>query len=187
MQSSAVVAVRALVMLACVVGIPYLAVSGTSWSEIAKKFQNFRLPAILTSIAASNNDSADDSSPAPPNDAGVPPVFSDGPQNNPTGVPTVSPVAAPHSDPVASPKPSTLSANDSASLSSDDIQQRLQHLGATYYLLEKWGNNDQLYRFYCQVAAGRSADYTHYFEAVDADPLQAMLQVLRRVESWRQR
>jgi hypothetical protein len=184
MQSSAAVAIRALVMLACVVGIPYLAVSGTSWSEIVKKFQNFRLPLILAPAAASTTDATDEN-PAPPNDAGVPPVFCDAPQRNQSSVPTVSPVTRSHSDPIASLKPSAPSASDTP-LSSDDIQQRLQRLGATYYLLEKWGNNDQLYRFYCQVAASHGADYTHYFEAVDADPLQAMLQVLRSVENWRQ-
>ena len=53
----------------------------------------------------------------------------------------------------------------------------IAQLGATYYLLESWGNDQQLYRFYCKMAVGGSADYTRYFEATDADPLQAMLGV----------
>ena len=47
MQSSAAVAIRGLVMLACVVAIPVLAISGTSWSEVLKKFQDLHWPAIF--------------------------------------------------------------------------------------------------------------------------------------------
>ena len=68
----------------------------------------------------------------------------------------------------------------------DDIPNRLQQLGATYYVLESWGNDQQLYRFYCKMAVTESADYTHCFEATDADPHQAMQRVLRQVESWRE-
>ncbi len=65
------------------------------------------------------------------------------------------------------------------------IPDRLRQLGATYYLLESWGSEPQMYRFYCKMAMGGNADYTRYFEAADADPLQAMVQVLQQVETWR--
>jgi len=65
------------------------------------------------------------------------------------------------------------------------IQQRLQGLGSTYSLLETWGNQGQLFRFYCKMAIGGNANYTRYFEATDADPLRAMSRVLAEVESWR--
>ena len=65
------------------------------------------------------------------------------------------------------------------------IQTRLRQLGATYYLLESWGNQPQMYRFYCKMAVGGSAQYTRCFEATHADPLQSMEQVLRQVEAWR--
>lgn len=65
------------------------------------------------------------------------------------------------------------------------IPERLRQLGATYYLLEAWGNDQQMYRFYCKMAVGGSADYTRYFEASHSDPLQAMQQVLQQVEAWR--
>ncbi len=64
------------------------------------------------------------------------------------------------------------------------IQNRLRRLGATYYLLEAWGDEQPLYRFYCKMAMGGNTSYTRYFEATDADPLQAMSQVLREVEAW---
>ena len=66
------------------------------------------------------------------------------------------------------------------------IQQRLRELGATYYLLETWGNSGEQYRFYCKVAVGGNASFCRYFEATNADPLQAMAQVLREVETWRE-
>lgn len=65
------------------------------------------------------------------------------------------------------------------------IQQRLQQLGATYYLLETWGTEQKLYRFYCTMSVGGSADYTRCFEETDADALQAMAKVLRDVEAWK--
>jgi hypothetical protein len=65
------------------------------------------------------------------------------------------------------------------------IQQRLHELGATYSLLESWGAQGQLYRFYCKVAVGGNANYTRYFEATDADPVRAMNIVLEQVEAWR--
>ena len=66
------------------------------------------------------------------------------------------------------------------------IQDRLKELGATYYLLESWGTQQQMYRFYCRMAIGGNPSYTHYFEAMESDPVQAMLGVLRQVESWHQ-
>jgi hypothetical protein len=65
------------------------------------------------------------------------------------------------------------------------IQDRLKQLGATYYLLETWGNQQQLFRFYCKMAVGGNANYTHCFEYIGADPLQAMSEVLKQVENWR--
>lgn len=65
------------------------------------------------------------------------------------------------------------------------IQQRLQQLGATYYLLETWGSDRNLYRFYCTMAVGGNANYTRCFEQTDRDPLQAMAKVLSEVEAWR--
>lgn len=65
------------------------------------------------------------------------------------------------------------------------VQQRLRQLGATYCLLESWGNGEQLYRFYCRVGVAGGSGYTRYFEATDADPLVAMGEVLSEVEAWR--
>ena len=65
------------------------------------------------------------------------------------------------------------------------LKERLRDLGATYYLLETWGSQGQLFRFYCKVAVGGSPNYARYFEATHADPLHAMSAVLEQVEAWR--
>ncbi len=65
------------------------------------------------------------------------------------------------------------------------IQERLRRLGATYYLLESWGAQGDLYRFYCKMAVGGNPNYTRYFEAVDSDPVRVMGKVLQDVEVWR--
>jgi hypothetical protein len=159
-------------MLACAVGIPVLAMSGASWSEIVKKFQNLRWPAVVELASASTP------SPPPLSDAPrfVPP--------SPTGDPQSVEAAA-----AAMPAPPANVAAATAAPSSNfgGVPERLQQLGATYYVLESWGNDQQLYHFYCKMAVAGSANYTHCFEATDADPGQAMQQVLRQVESWRQR
>ncbi len=65
------------------------------------------------------------------------------------------------------------------------IQRRLRELGATYYLLETWGDQGQYYRFHARMAVGGSPDYVRHFEATETDALQAMVAVLRQVERWR--
>jgi hypothetical protein len=65
------------------------------------------------------------------------------------------------------------------------IQARLKQLGATYYLLETWGNEQQFYRFYCKIAVGGNTNFTHCFESTSSDSLQAMIEVLKQVEAWR--
>jgi hypothetical protein len=170
-RSSAGMAVRALVMLACVVGIPAAAMSGTSWSQIVKKFQGFRLPAILSSALASTSLVPD------------------------KAVPAVSPVpkrsGAHQADPPHVPaRPSAIPADRAATADrqSREIQDRLRHLGATYYVLEvleAWGQQPNVYRFFCKMAVNGNAEFTRCFEATKGDPTQAMADVLQQVEHWR--
>lgn len=74
-----------------------------------------------------------------------------------------------------------------ASPAFSDIQQRLRELGATYYRLESWGNQQQLFRFQCEVALVGRPTLTQHFEATNGDPLQAMGKVLSEVEQWKSR
>jgi hypothetical protein len=91
-------------------------------------------------------------------------------------------LAADKSSPAAGPAPGQTAVSGDPF---NHVQDRLRQLGATYYLLESWGGQQQLYRFYCRMAVGGNPNYTRYFEAIDAQPLKAMSQVLDQVESWR--
>jgi hypothetical protein len=173
-------------MLAFLVGVPIVALSGTSWPELVKrlqeKWQELRLPAISTQASAST--------PPPLAEAprfGTPPAATLGPDTAGSAVVPASYQAPLDAAPFAQPSPAALQLNAQPPAAVDQfvyVQQRLRQLGATYYLLEAWGNDRQLYRFYCKMAVGGNASYTRYFEATDSNPLQAMAQVLQRVETW---
>ncbi|MCG8449580.1 MAG: hypothetical protein MI725_08380 [Pirellulales bacterium] len=60
----------------------------------------------------------------------------------------------------------------------------LRKLGAVEYTLEDWGENDQLFRFRCAVSMGADDNFTRQFEAVAADTLAAVRQVVGEVSSW---
>jgi hypothetical protein len=64
------------------------------------------------------------------------------------------------------------------------VQDRLKQLGATYYLLEAWGDHGEGYRFLCRMSIGGNPHVTKSFEHVDGDPLGAMTRVLQMVEEW---
>jgi hypothetical protein len=66
-------------------------------------------------------------------------------------------------------------------------ETRLRELGATHYMLETWGPDNNRYRFVCKMAIGGNSEVNRYFQAVDDDPMQAMETVLRQVEEWRSR
>jgi hypothetical protein len=65
------------------------------------------------------------------------------------------------------------------------MERKLREYGATYYLLETWGNQREMFRFHCKMAVGNDPNYTRHFEAIDHDALRAMNQVVNRVEAWR--
>jgi hypothetical protein len=65
------------------------------------------------------------------------------------------------------------------------MHERLRQLGATYVLLESWGDQHQAFRFYCKIAVAGNPHYTYRFEATDTDPVHAMAKVVDQVERWR--
>ncbi len=183
MQSSSAVAVRAIVMLACVIGIPAWAMSGASWSDIVKKFQDFHWPAMLPPTSASTAATAGEAPRFTPNRSTGGPLAGEAAAAGQPGRPNAG--FRPHPDDASSGNLVLDPGLPVAATELRGVQERLRELGATYYLLESWGSDQRLFRFYCKVAVGGNADYTHWFEAIHADPLQAMQQVLRRVEAWR--
>lgn len=87
----------------------------------------------------------------------------------------------------ADPADATAPGGSACTVQFRQVQQRLRELGATYYFLETWGSTGDRYRFYCTVALAGNTDSGHnrIFQATDADPLQAMKNVLDQVELWR--
>ena len=65
------------------------------------------------------------------------------------------------------------------------VEMRLRKLGATHYMLETWGPDNNRYRFVCKMAIGGNAGVNRYFQAIENDPWQAMTEVLHQVEQWR--
>jgi hypothetical protein len=95
------------------------------------------------------------------------------------------PSAAPRSSLEEAAQKLNASLNPPAANPFSEMQNRLRQLGATYYLLETWGNEQQYYRFYCKMAVGGNTNYTHCFESTDSDPIAAMTTVLKQIEAWR--
>ena len=65
------------------------------------------------------------------------------------------------------------------------IEQQLRRFGASHYLLERWGGDQQLYRFRCEMPFLGQSGFHHHFEATAKSPLQAMTEVLEKVDAWR--
>jgi hypothetical protein len=65
------------------------------------------------------------------------------------------------------------------------MERKLKEAGATYYLLETWGNESEYYRFHCKMAIANNPAHTRPFEATDHDPLRAMQRVVEQVDAWR--
>jgi len=85
----------------------------------------------------------------------------------------------------ANPPLASGSGDTAASAETLRIEQRLRELGAERYLLERWGAEQQLYRFRCEMPfVGRTGFHQH-FEATADSALQAMNEVLHKVDAWR--
>ncbi len=67
------------------------------------------------------------------------------------------------------------------------IQQQLVRCGAQSMLLEVQNTDPQRYRFRCQMPISTSRIYGRSFEALAADPVLAMKQVLVEIEAWQRR
>jgi len=114
----------------------------------------------------------------------------DVPPSQPNGSPIPDPAATAASLPASMAPQTPLDAAPHAEGSPQsnpfrDLEQRLRSLGATYYLLESWGTEGNLYRFHVKMAMAGNPNYNRHFEATDADPLIAMSRVLEDVEMWR--
>jgi hypothetical protein len=62
---------------------------------------------------------------------------------------------------------------------------RLEQLGVGQHDLRPWGAGGQLSRFCCSATWGGAPGYNRHFEAVAAEPLSAVQQVVDQVAAWR--
>lgn len=214
MQSSAVVTLRALVMLVCLVAVPLAAIFGSSLPQAFNSLVQGRGLPSFTGTARATDDAR--------SRGGDAPIFASSPETPLRVEPAspaqrmdntgslwapgaissatdragaeVSPRAEP-SGPAASaasqnplPVPAGQAAPRDPRTASEDFQQiehRLRELGATYYLLETWGNAGQMYRFHCKVSVAANPSQIQHFDATDSDPLRAMRKVQEQVEQYR--
>ncbi len=205
-QSSAAVAVRAFVMLGCLVVIPVVALFGNALPEaIDQVVGTWWTPrtAVVSEETAEEaplfepllRSPAQDSAPGPlagcwPSErppepaadrvagaaAGVLSATYEAPVEAPSGH------RAPHA-PAAPVEGGSLASGPPAEFRA--IYDRLKELGSTYVLLESWGDSQEQFRFYCKIAVAGNPHYTYRFEATSPDPLVAMSRVLQQVENWR--
>jgi len=109
----------------------------------------------------------------------------------PYAMPTQSPAGTPNyagTSSIAAGSPQAPGEAHSADAATDpfrSMERQLRQQGATYYLLETWGTEGELYRFHCKMAVAGNANYTRHFEATDRDALSAMRHVLEQVDAWR--
>ena len=62
---------------------------------------------------------------------------------------------------------------------------RLAELGGVDPALEPWGTSGNLYRFRCRARLADTPQITQHFEAVAAEQLVAVENVVAKVQSWR--
>jgi hypothetical protein len=213
-QSSATIAFRALVMLVFIIGIPLVAFNGSSLPDRAKKLLEKVWPAIASAISTKTSSTLPEAPPydlksqIPLAVSGPTPIGMSNPpgqlaaNNQPNLLPpqvlggNSARINQPSSNIVPADyqtavEPNINIINKGYNTGQTDtnpfmtMQDRLRGLGATYYLLETWGNQRQFFRFYCQMSVGGNSSYTRYFEAINANPLEAMADVLRQVNDWR--
>jgi hypothetical protein len=222
MQSSAVVTLRALVMLLCLVLVPLAAIFGSALPQAFESLVEGRGIPRITRTANQADDARSRGGEAPAfGGAGqrqaagepIPPrgildgtgslwapgvASSTSPGRDSPADATTAPPRSPAPElPVGpssaigigtgtSPAPTAQAiAMQAGGESFQQIERRLRELGATYYLLETWGNTGQQYRFHCKVSVAGNPNRTRHFDATDNDPVRAMRRVVEEIEQYR--
>lgn len=216
-QSSAAVAVRALVMLGCLIAIPLVAVCGSALPEAIDRALGSWWSPEATMLAEDCEEAplfgsiGGDSPSSAVGTLSEAPAWPSGKAVEPTGVgsavcdsegcrvlpasyeaplesesvgrapASVSPLAAHGTSSASTPAAPPVGQSPD---SFHSICHRLKELGSTYVLLESWGDGQEQFRFYCKIAIAGNPHYTYRFEATSPDPMAAMANVLRQVESW---
>jgi hypothetical protein len=174
MQTSIGAMFRAVLLLVCMVAIPAVAICGASLPNLVSAVTQLR----WSKLTAQNNEHKlyIETAQFEPDDNHT---FDRTPKSKNPIAPVSYQVALEPFSPPQNTSGSGFSTNERLI----QIQDQLRRLGATYYLLESWGNQADYYRFCCKIAVGGNPNFTRHFQATHSDPLEAMLAVLRQVES----
>ncbi|MFV2068408.1 MAG: hypothetical protein ACC645_15670 [Pirellulales bacterium] len=201
MQASFVAFFRATVMLACLVVLPLIAVTGSADLEPLRPAldwsRGFLERALTSNRAVAAHPPADEIGAAPPFQPVAPPA--DASPIGTTGAAAATPpmtvigTDTPTASDATNPGPPVVESSPArdagraagGSSALEGLERRLRDLGATYYLLEKWGDTGAYYRFHCRMALADNPEQFRYFEATDGVPERAMADVVQQVERWR--
>lgn len=80
------------------------------------------------------------------------------------------------------PSPSTL---ELKSKGVTTLLARLHELGGANAQVTPWGSSGKFYRCYCRANLAESSPMARHFEAVAEAPIEAVEQVVAKVEAWR--
>jgi len=172
---------RALIMLAILGGIGYFVIEHTPALEVArKKFSEWQNRPVEYDWGGGAAPAFGEGSPA---DAATAPVDPTQPAvvQQASNDPTASIQAAGFETPLAGSGVGTEAKIDDYVA----LERRLRQMGATYSLLESWGQNGDHFRFHCRVPMPGGGDTPQRFEAVGSTPTEAMQNVVAEVDRWR--
>jgi hypothetical protein len=161
MQSPAGLVFRTLLLLGCLLVLPFVAVCGSSLPDVVQTALQGRWPSIGSASAKP--------------DSGISQF-----------VPATAPAAGGQETTTANRRQDDNSVGLSPSVLDRlaQIERRLQQLGASYYRLEEWGNQREFYRFSCDMAIGDDPNLARSFQAIRGDRVEAMTDVLGQIEAF---
>lgn len=181
---------RALVMLAILGGGAYLAIEHTPILEIAReKFSEWQ-------NRPAEHDWGGGEAPAfDPSDAGTAETLAshEGPSADASSWPQVSLRATDETD-ETNDQFETQQAGFQAPVTTAAgegeweylaLERRLRQMGVSSSLLESGGTESRRFRFLCRISPPGGTGKDQVFQAVAADPLEAMRQVVSKVDRWR--
>ncbi len=106
------------------------------------------------------------------------------------GQPTATQLPGPSGSPISLVS-ATLPETDPPLSSSNELAGQLEphfsllrQLGVADYTLAQWGTEGNLYRFHCSIPFGDEGLMSRQFDAIEADPVAAVRQVVGEVTSW---
>jgi hypothetical protein len=166
MKSALIMMARIVTMLACLILVPLAALFGTALPDVIRDKLAGPAPRV-----AHRSDANRVSRPA---------------ATSPDQVQAATSVAmpAPERAPQKAPQRTPLTDTAGSDLPEADrllgLLQRLQHLGAVHYRLERSAEGGGQYWFHCDVPGSRQP-----FVASDTDPVRTTERVVKQVEAWR--